>query len=206
MESMASVLYVRLPVVRRVRRGVGDINALAAGIQTMEGYIPPNSKYPQGSLAFQNNNPGNIMYIGQPGAVLGAGGFAKWPSYDAGYQGLLNQINGNAASGMTLRQFVCHYAGCDLDCTKCPPGANDTTVYVDQLKKATGASDDTLLTDIIAGGQMVAGGGTGQALQGQIDSFFPLSDSSDDGSFFDSASPLSYLVPIGILGLLWAIR
>lgn len=202
---MAGVVYLRVPTVRRRRRrGFGDINTLAAGIQTMEGYIAPNSKYPAGSLAYQNNNPGNIMFIGQPGAVLGAGGFAKWPTYDAGYQGLLNQIQANASSGMTLSQFVCHYAGCDLECSKCPPGANDTSVYLNQLTSATGATADTRLTDIIgSGGQMVAGGGTGQ---GQPDYLFPWdSASADAGGGDESGSVLPFVLPLAILAAVWAL-
>lgn len=190
-------LYVRVPRVHlRVARGVGDIAALAAGVKQIEGYIPPNAKYPQGSLAYQNNNPGNIMYIGQPGAVLGAGGFARWPTYEAGYQGLLDQINANAASGMTLSEFTCHYAGCARDCTKCPPGANNTAVYLDQLQRSTGASADTPLTSIIAG----SGGGSIDMPTGD---YFPeqLAGDGGDGGLSDAVVPIA--VGIGLLGALW---
>lgn len=43
------------------------VASLASAIQTQEGYYP-------GSLAYQNNTPGNLVYAGQAGATQGAGG------------------------------------------------------------------------------------------------------------------------------------
>ena len=62
------------------------VDALAAAIQTQEGYYP-------GSLAYLNNNPGNLVFVGQPGASPGDGGFASFSSYNADLQALKNQIN-----------------------------------------------------------------------------------------------------------------
>ena len=39
-----------------------------------------------------NNNPGNLNFAGQPGAVMGEGGFAKFPTPEAGRQALEAQI------------------------------------------------------------------------------------------------------------------
>lgn len=122
--------------------GIGDINALAQQIVKIEGYIPPNTQYPQGSLAYQNNNPGNLRFANQPGAVQGAGGFAKFSSYDAGYQALLNQIQLQAARGQTLEQFINQYA---------PPTENNTSAYLSSLERATGYGASDPLTSVISG-------------------------------------------------------
>ena len=94
-------------------RGLGDalVDSMAAAIQQMEGYIPPNSQYPQGTVAYRNNNPGNLMYAGQAGAVPGGvAGFAKFSSYDAGYAALKNQIQYQINKGQNLTQFFNQYA------------------------------------------------------------------------------------------------
>lgn len=68
------------------------VSAIAQAIQTQEGYTP-------GSVAYNNNNPGNLIFVGQTGATLGQGGFAKFPSYSAGYQALTAQITLDATRG-----------------------------------------------------------------------------------------------------------
>lgn len=79
---------------RRLRGSIAPaaVNALASAIQTQEGYYP-------GSLAYTNNNPGNLIYVGQPGATQGAGGFAKFSSYDLGLSALKGQITLDATRG-----------------------------------------------------------------------------------------------------------
>ena len=140
-----------------MRIGLGDINTLAAAIQKMEGYYP-------GSLAYTNNNPGNLVYAGQAGATKSCSSnrycYAKFPDYDTGYNALLNQIQGQAASGQNLQAFIWQYAP---PCPKagqypdangmCPDGTrgNDTSAYLASLQAATGASADTPLTQIIGG-------------------------------------------------------
>lgn len=39
-----------------------------------------------------NNNPGNLIFVGQPGATAGAGGFAAFPTLAAGIQAAQNQV------------------------------------------------------------------------------------------------------------------
>jgi len=134
------------------------INALAAAIQRMEGYYP-------GSLAYQNNNPGNLVYAGQAGAAKSCAGngycYAKFATYDNGYNALLAQINGQAARGQNLQQFIWQYAP---PCPKagqfpdasgiCPDGTrgNNTQAYLASLQSATGANANTLLTAVIGEG------------------------------------------------------
>jgi hypothetical protein len=173
--------------------GLGDITALANAIQTMEGYYP-------GSLAYTNNNPGNLVYAGQAGATKSCSTngycYASFPTYDAGYQALLNQINGQAAQGQNLQQFIWQYAppcpkaGQIPDPTTglCPDGTkgNDTSAYLTALENATGASANTPLTNVISGDTLTSSdaGGSDSTI-----------GSSTDSSSFD----LSSLDPTGVI-------
>lgn len=90
-------------------------------------------------LAYRNNNPGNLRFAGQTGAVSGDKGFARFESPEAGYQALMGQINRDSNRGLNLGQFVNKYA---------PPSENDTATYLEQMISATGASKATPLKDI----------------------------------------------------------
>jgi hypothetical protein len=115
-------------------------NAVAQAIQTQEGYYP-------GSLAYQNNNPGNLVYAGQPGATQGAGGFAAFSSYNAGYSALLNQINLDATRGTDVNGNPTTTVG-QLIASWAPSSdpANNTPAYVASVVSQTGysASDNLL--------------------------------------------------------------
>ena len=110
------------------------VNTIAQTIQQQEGYYP-------GSLAYTNNNPGNLVYAGQSGATQGAGGFAKFPDYSTGYPALLNQIQLYASRGMTIQDMMNVYAPAGQ-------GSNNPTVYAATIANAVGASPDTALTDL----------------------------------------------------------
>jgi hypothetical protein len=88
------------------------VASIAAAITQMEGTIAPNAQYPNGSLAYQNNNPGNLQMTNppQPGASPGAGGFAKFDSVADGQAALYNQIQYQINSGQNLTQFFNQYA------------------------------------------------------------------------------------------------
>jgi hypothetical protein len=143
-------------------QGLGDISTLAATVQRVEGYYPPGTpNYPNGSVAWQNNNPGNLRFAGQPGASAGVKGYAKFPTYADGYQALLNQINMQATpgyrapngttypNGQTLSEFINQYA----------PAAdsNNTSAYLSTLVQSTGYPPDTLLSTVISGGVSAPG-------------------------------------------------
>jgi hypothetical protein len=110
---------------------------IASTIQQVEGYYP-------GTLAYTNNNPGNLIYVGQAGATPGAGGFAAFPSYDAGYQALLNQIQNYANRGLTIDQMMNLYAPAGQ-------GTNNPTAYANTIASALGVSTDTTVADALAG-------------------------------------------------------
>ena len=96
--------------------------------------IPKTSR-----LSYVNNNPGNLRFAGQEGATEGEGGFAKFSSPSAGVAALENQIKLDASRGHTLESFVYKYA---------PPSENDTTSYINQVAKMTGAKPDTPISSI----------------------------------------------------------
>jgi hypothetical protein len=115
------------------------VNALANAIQTQEGYYP-------GSVAYTNNNPGNLVYAGQAGATAGPGGFAVFSSYAAGYQALQNQITLDASRGTDVNGNPVQTVG-DLISSWAPASAgNDTASYISSVEQQTGfsASDNLL--------------------------------------------------------------
>jgi hypothetical protein len=122
-------------------RGLGAISSpystVADAVVRQEGY---NSK-----LA-PLNNPGNLIYAGQAGATpatVGGTTWASFPTYDAGYQALLNQIALDASRGLTISQFTAKYA----------PAAsgNDPVTYAANIAAATGLSPNNLLSDAAGG-------------------------------------------------------
>jgi hypothetical protein len=126
--------------------GLGDalpsniLQTIASTIQQVEGYYP-------GSLAYINNNPGNLVLAGQSGAVAGQGQaapglpFAKFPSYQAGLNALYSQIQNYADRGMTIAQMMQVYAPGD-------DPVNNPTSYAATIAAALGVTPDTLLTSI----------------------------------------------------------
>lgn len=122
-------------------RGLGAISSpystVADAVVRQEGY---NSK-----LA-PLNNPGNLIYAGQSGATpvtVNGTTWASFPTYDAGYQALLNQIALDASRGLTISQFTAKYA----------PAAsgNDPVTYAANIASATGLSPNSLLSDAAGG-------------------------------------------------------
>jgi hypothetical protein len=166
------------------RRGVGDAGAMAAAIQQIEGWFP-------GSVAYTNNNPGNLIYAGQPGATLGPNGFAVFPTYDAGEQALLNQLNLDQSRGLTISQEMAKWAPAGQ-------GSNDPVSYANQVAAALGVSPDTTLASAFSDS------GSPLALPG-----FDLSSvGSDASSLFSSAGDeLAAIDPttLAIGGLLLAL-
>ena len=137
-----------VPVQSR-RRGFGQLpnyTTVALAVQTQEGYYP-------GSIAYRNNNPGNLMYAGQPGATgKDASGFAIFPDYATGFQALQNQIALNASRGMTISQFTAAYAPASVS-------GNNPALYAQNIANATGLSPSDLLSSAsdASGGVLQAG-------------------------------------------------
>ncbi len=103
-----------MPQVVEVFNAVSPRYALiAAAMMHMEGYFSTKS------LAFQNNNPGNIEAPG--------GKFIKYPTKLNGFVALVADIAAN--QGKTLTQFLYKYA---------PPSENDSDLYVSVVSQLSG--------------------------------------------------------------------
>lgn len=176
-------LIVRARTPYRRRRGMGQANAgysgVANAIQTIEGWFP-------GSVSQSNNNPGNLIYAGQPGATgASSSGFAVFPTVQAGYQALLNQINLDASRGLTIAQFASKYAPAQ--------DGNDPTSYAAQIAAATGLSVNDPLSAANAGTvAAVPAVGAGTDLSSITDSL------STTGGLYDSGDSDNSLLYAGM--------
>jgi len=119
---------------------------------------PSGNQSNAATLAERNNNPGNLRFIGQPGAVKGEGGFAKFATQQEGFLAMANQLKSygagtSAAAGykklQTLEEIISTWA---------PPNENNTEAYINFISKKTGIgrnqqidmSDPKTLSDIMA--------------------------------------------------------
>lgn len=119
------------------------VNSLAAAIQEHEGYYP-------GSRSYRDNNPGNLMFVGQPGATSDPDGFAVFSSYAQGLQALKNQITldasrGSDAAGRPIATVA------DLLTSWAPPSENDTGSYIAAVSAQTGYDPSAPLSSLGSG-------------------------------------------------------
>lgn len=113
------------------------LSSIGKAIQQHEGWYA-------GSRSLRNNNPGNLKYIGQAGAVgKDPQGFAVFPDYAAGWRALLADIayKYDVRKLTTVRAIIARYA---------PPNENDTRRYADVVARAVGVGVDTDLATVIA--------------------------------------------------------
>lgn len=108
----------------------------------MEGYNTP------GTLASRNNNPGNLR--SGPGQIGTSGGFAVFPSPDAGFAALDNQIQLNAARGLTLNEFFAGKPGVYAGYAP-SSDSNNPAAYASFVAGQTGLDPNTPLSSLLAG-------------------------------------------------------
>ena len=170
-------------------RGLGAISTSSAQFSTVANAMVQQEGY-NASLA-PLNNPGNLIYAGQSGATpvtVGGTTWASFPSYDAGYQALLNQISLDASRGETISQFTAKYA----------PAAsgNDPVTYAANIAAATGLTPDSPLS-------AAAGGSSAPPVP--VDTGILDSTGADLSSGLDLSSLLSDPMTLLIGGLTAAI-
>lgn len=151
-------MYARAGSKIRGLAGVGQLTAVAQAIQTQEGWYP-------GSVSYTDNNPGNLMAVGQANCTPTAAGFCSFPNYADGWNALLNQISLDASRGMSISQFTSSYA---------PASAgNDPVTYASNIADAVGLSPSDSLAAAISqsGGGAPAGGSDLSDVGGDITSY-----------------------------------
>ncbi|WP_334468708.1 lytic transglycosylase catalytic [Arsenophonus sp. PmNCSU2021_1] len=106
------------------------------------GNIPDNiADVPTGDMprGIRNNNPGNLNFVGQRGAVRESpnGRFAKFNTAFEGLQALSSQLNRYAERGLnTVEKIISTWA---------PASENNTRAYIDKISGKLGVSSDTVL-------------------------------------------------------------
>lgn len=115
------------------------IDDIAAAIQQMEGWYP-------GSVAYRNNNPGNLR-AGKGQTGIDGNGYAIFPDYATGYGALTNQIQLNVGRGLTLTEF---FAGKPNVYAGYAPSAdsNSPLKYASFVSGQTGIPMDTPLNNV----------------------------------------------------------
>lgn len=125
----------------RINRGIHGLGATPAQLASAMAAVESGGSF--SSISVRNNNPLNLVYVGQPGAVLGEGGFAKFSSYDAGLQAGLSQINlnvtrGTSANGLPTRTLSELIANSWSPATALGNSVEATASYVQRVAVATG--------------------------------------------------------------------
>lgn len=191
--------------------GMGAVStttsAISQAIVRMEGANPAYAA---------NNNPGNLHYAGQPGATPGAGGFARFATYQDGLDALQNQValNINNYPGLTLDTF---FAGQrDASGNVVPGGypgyapaadSNQPLTYSANVASWTGIPSDIPLSQVVSGG-----GGTIDTSQLDTGDGSTLVDTSDDtgttpgfdlSSITDNSTALYAGIGVAALIALW---
>jgi hypothetical protein len=114
------------------REGVKLTPHAIEGLAKMNAAGGSSGPLPRG---IRNNNPGNLEFANQPGAVHeqgGGGRFAAFGSMTEGLAALADQLERYAARGNdTLAGMISTFA---------PPGENNTGAYIANLAKALGVS------------------------------------------------------------------
>lgn len=113
---------------------MGGLMQSTTPLQMSSVEIPKTSK-----LSFVNNNPGNLRFAGQYGAIKGEGGFAKFKTPQEGFDALVRQIKLDVSRGHTIASFINKFA---------PPTENDTKLYIQQAVNALGYKADTPLSKV----------------------------------------------------------
>lgn len=123
-----------------------SIKDMALAIQEYEGYFPPSPKYPNGSISWRNDNPGNLRY--SPFESFNQGGFSVFDTYEDGFNALVHQIT-IARDGRssvykptdTLVEFFHKYAPSSDN--------NEPSAYAVFIAKKLGVSPQFIIKDLV---------------------------------------------------------
>lgn len=120
--------------------GSSSVIAWANAIQQFEGWSPPNSQYPTGTVSWRNNNPGNLREQGDMG--MDPNGFAIFSSYQVGFQALVNDLNAKIQKypTYTIAQIMAIYAPAS--------DGNNPTAYAQVVANALGVPVNTPISQL----------------------------------------------------------
>ena len=172
--------------------GLGGYSSLASTIQTLEGWYP-------GSLSYRLNNPGNLMYAGQAGAVpypvVGSDGktrvYAQFPDYATGEAALERQISLDASRGLSISSFAQKYAPLE--------DGNDPTSYAAHLATAAGLPVSAPLSAAADSGDTSAASFLGGSSWAPLSDLFP--QSSNGGADPALIAAGAVILGLGILAV-----
>jgi hypothetical protein len=136
-----------------------QISDLAQAIAQNEGFTTGTS-----TIAINNNNPGNLKYVGQPGAIQGnaasdGGHFAKFASVVDGWKALQSDLQAKISSGnyATLTDLMSVYSpnsGAPVE-TKDTGNVEGPSKYIGLSAAAKTAVDQDLGAGMFAVGQLL---------------------------------------------------
>lgn len=128
------------------------IDKIAGAIAVIEGFYDSPAKCkklgnPYPNIPQRNNNPGNVWDgLGKgkvrriwPSMPIDGSGFVIYPSVEAGFAALKNDIKIKISRGMTLAQIIYMYA---------PPSENNTKAYLEGVAKSANLPIDKPLEEI----------------------------------------------------------
>ncbi len=110
------------------------VELLACAIATQEGF------FRAGTIPQTRNNPGDLRYAGQKGALANPDSLASFTSLPFGVTALYRQLWLQVATGQTVRQIIAQWA---------PPNENNTSVYLENVLSFTGLPADTPVLDLL---------------------------------------------------------
>ncbi len=114
---------------------MATLEQLKQALATFEGY------FKVGSVAQRNNNPGNLRYAGQAGAIPDANNYAVFQTPEAGWAALQRQLMLYASRDMTISGMMQIYA---------PPSDNNPTKeYTAYIASQLGVPDTTKVADLV---------------------------------------------------------
>ena len=114
------------------------VELLACAIASQEGFFTP------GTTPAVRNNPGDIRYAGQKGALPPAhpNDIATFSTLPLGVAALFRQLWLQVASGQTVRQIIAAWAPAGVD-------GNNNTAYLQNVLAWTGLPADTPVLDLL---------------------------------------------------------
>lgn len=123
--------------------------SLADAIKEHEGWITPDQRssiYKDGSIAFRNNNPGNLR--ASPFEVDHQSGFSYFYNEDIGHMALLWDLY-EKCTGNTVTKLSGASSLADLITVFAPPNENDTEAYIASVEAKTGLPRSTKLAVLL---------------------------------------------------------